>query len=214
MTKENEIPSSVRLLLGLLVGVLISVTMGQGVDFVAKETSIMASLLSVVIGLLSTYLLRLGMPRREKPSTMGTIALLLVLACYLVIGKIVLASAALSYTLMYAAAGVIMAWLIFTSIAESSLLYAFCIGGFCGGLGGVVFPMILGSSFAPLFDYLTSDPSEKAMVSTYLALICTVPGAFAAAAGRLSGWGLLEHTKEDVWAFNSDGRLYVKQTTR
>jgi len=65
MTKENEIPSSVRLLLGLIVGVLISVTMGQGVDFVAKETSIMAALLSIVIGLLSTYLLRLGMPRRS-----------------------------------------------------------------------------------------------------------------------------------------------------
>lgn len=214
MTKENEIPSSIRLLLGLLVGILISMAMGQDVDFVAKETSIMASVLSIIIGLLSTYLLRLGMPRREKPSTMGTTALLLVLACYLVIGRMVLASEGLGNTLMYAAAGVIMAWLIFTSIAESSLLYAFCIGGFCGGLGGVVIPMIFSSSFAPLFSYLTSDPSEKAMVSTYLALICTVPGAFAAVAGRLSGWGLLEHTKEDVWAFNSDGRLYVKQATR
>ena len=214
MTKENEIPSNVRLLLGIIVGVLIGVTMGQSVDFVAQETSIMAASLSVVIGLLSTYLLRLGMPRREKPSTMGTTALLLVLACYLVIGKIVLATEGLGGTLMYAAAGVIMAWLIFTSIAESSLLYAFCIGGFCGGLGGVILPLILGSSFSPLFDYLTSNPSEKTMVSTYLALICTVPGAFAAVAGRLSGWGLLEHTKEDVWAFNSDGRLYVKQTTR
>ena len=67
MTKENEIPSSFRLLLGLLVGVLISVTMGQGVDFVAKETSIVASLLSVVIGLLSTYLLRLVCLAAKSP---------------------------------------------------------------------------------------------------------------------------------------------------
>ncbi|MGM9998873.1 MAG: hypothetical protein ACI38Q_05725 [Candidatus Bruticola sp.] len=214
MTRENEVPSSVRLLLGLLVGVLVGVTMGQGVDFIATETSVMASVLSVIIGLLSTYLLRLGMPRREKPSTMGTIGLLLVLACYLVIGNIVLASSAMIFVLMYGIAGAIMAWLIFTSIAESSLLYAFGIGGFCGGFGGVLVPMIFSGSFAPLLNYLTTSPSEKTIVATYLALICTIPGAFAAVAGRLSGWGLLEHTKEDVWAFNSDGRLYVKQTTR
>lgn len=214
MDKDNETPSGVRLLLGLLAGALIGAAMGQGVDLVSTPVSIMAASLSVLFGFISTYLLKEAVPRREKPSILGTIALLLMLACYLVIGRIVVYSCGVPCIAMYAAAGIILLWLVFTSIAEASLLSAFGIGGFCGGFGGILVPWIFKMSFSPLMDCLNGNASGETLVYTCLALICTIPGAVAAVAGRMSGWGLLDHTKENVWAFNSDGRLYVKQMTR
>ena len=211
---DDSSSGGIRLLLGLIAGALIGVSMGLGVDIVGTETAIMAAAVSVIVGFASTYLLKMGVPRRDKPSAMGIVALLVMLACYLVIGRLVLAPDNTACVAMYAIAGLILAWFFLTSVAEGSLLYAFGIGGLGGGILGLVVPIAFAASFSLLFNSFNNNPDEKTLVSLYLVLICTIPGAFAAAAGRMSGWGLVEHTKEDVWAFNSDGRLYVKQATR
>lgn len=212
--KQEDTSAGLRLFFGLAVGALVGTAMGRCVDLVSVPTAILTSCLSVLVGFLSTYLLKEGLPRRESPSSMGTVALLLVLACYLVIGHRLLELDNLFSQGMFALAGVVLLFLIFTSVAEGSLLYAFGIGGFCGGVGGLIALLIFKGQFAPLFDLLSGDPGELKMVYAYMAILCMIPSAFAAVAGRLSGWGLVEHTKEDVWAFNADGRLYVKKATR
>ena len=89
---DDSSSGGIRLLLGLIAGALIGVSMGLGVDIVGTETAIMAAAVSVIVGFASTYLLKMGVPRRDKPSAMGIVALLVMLACYLVIGRLVLAT--------------------------------------------------------------------------------------------------------------------------
>lgn len=212
MNQENEMPSEIRLLLGLSVGVLVGIAMGQGVDLIRNPVSVTASVLSVIVGFISAYLLKRAHPRREKPSGIGNTALLLLLASYLVIGKLIWTNSHVFGISLYAVAGVILVWLVFTSTAEPSLLLSFCVGGFGGGFGGILALALFSAPFSPLMDVVST--ADQSLVRLYIALICTIPGAFAAVAARMSGWGLMGHMKEEVWAFDKDGRRLIKLSAR
>ncbi|MBQ7528411.1 hypothetical protein IJT10_00710 [bacterium] len=212
MDRENGIPSGVRLILGLMVGVLIGIAMGRGVDVIRTQVSLTTSILAIVSGLVSTYVLKLATPRCERPTMLGISALLLVLACYIAVGNKVLLNSGTSAIVAYACAGVLMALLVFTSTAESSLLWAFCIGGFLSGLLGMSVSFIFPNCFSVITNNL--NPSELATFRNYLSLMCTIPGSFAAVAGRLSGWGLVGKAKEEIWVFDNDGKLRATSGTR
>lgn len=212
MDRESGIPSGVRLILGLMVGVLIGIAMGKGVDVVRTQVSITTSVLAVISGFVATYILKMATPRCEKPTMLGISALLLVLACYIVVGNKVLLNSGTSAIVAYACAGVLMALLVFTSTAESSLLWAFCIGGLLSGLLGLSVLTLFPRSFSLITNNLNT--AELATFRNYLSLMCTIPGSFAAVAGRLSGWGLAGKAKEDIWVFDNDGKLRATSGTR
>ncbi len=213
MSSPGNITSTWRLIAGLIAGALTGTAMGGGVDIIGSQIGILSSVLAIIVGFAATYLLKEGSPRREKPSNIGSLALIIVLACYVVVGRFIInitSDNKAYYIAMYAAAGLILLWLVFTSIAESSLLTAFGIGGFCCGFLGVIAAAIMPGQFAALFSQLSLS-GEKTIVYTSIGLICAIPGAFAAVAGRMSGWGLAEHTAEEVWCFMPDGRMYSRK---
>ncbi|MCR5661114.1 MAG: hypothetical protein K6G50_03170 [bacterium] len=210
MSTPGNGTSTWRLIAGLIAGALTGTAMGGGVDIIGSQIGILSSVLAIIVGFAATYLLKEGSPRREKPSNLGSLALIIVLACYVVVGRFIINMTDKAYIAMYAAAGLVMLWLVFTSIAESSLLTAFGIGGFCCGFLGVIAAAIMPGQFAALFSQLSLS-EEKTIVYTSIGLICAIPGAFAAVAGRMSGWGLAEHTAEEVWCFMPDGRMYSRK---
>lgn len=213
MGSVSKLSSGWRFIAALISGVLISLAIGQGVQLISFEVSTLAAVLSLIVSFAATYLLKEGSPRREKPSMVGVIALLVTLATYLVIGRMVFTESGLVWFGVYVLAGAIIGWLVFTSVAETPLLSAFGIGGFCGGLLGVLCAFIFSGAFLSLMSQLTQS-YEKTMVYTSIGLICAIPGAFGAVCGRLSGWGLAENKNEEVWGFGPDGRLYVRKDNR
>lgn len=212
---NNSLSSNtgLRLVAALAVGIIMGYVMGQGVDYITTEVSTLASVLAAVFGFAATYLLKEGSPRREQPSNLGTIGLLIMLACYLVIGRLVILQTDGMCIFLYALVGALLIWLTFTATAETPLLSAFGIGGFCSGFMGVIITFMLPEQFNALLS-LVNFPDERAMIYTNIGLICALPGAFAALAGRLSGWGLVQNTKEEIWAFTAEGRLYTKKEIR
>ena len=195
-----------RLLAGLLAGATVGSVMGQGVELVGYPVSMMAAISSVLIGVGSAMFLRSNTPRRERPSTPGSAALMILLASYIVIGRLVWSSLGGVEFAYYAASGVVIVWLVFTAVAESPLLYAFGMGGLLGALCGVFVPVLLPGPFDPLFSLLTQS-SERWMVYANLGLLCAFSGAFSAVAARLSGFGLAESRHDSVWRFDQEGRL-------
>lgn len=199
-----------RLLAGLLAGSTVGAVMGQGVDLVPSEVSLMAAASAAVIGVASTLFLRAGFPRREKPSRAGAVALMVLLASYLVIGRLVWQNLGGLEVLYYLVAGSVMAWLVFTWVAETSLLMAFGLGGLLGALTGVVVPIAMTGTFDPLLSLMTLS-SERNITYAALGLLCAFAGAFTAVAGRLSGFGLVETRHDDVWTFGPKGRLETRR---
>ena len=201
-----------RLLAGLLAGSTVGAVMGQGVDLVPSAVSLMAAVAAATIGALSTMFLRAGYPRREKPSRAGALALMVLLASYLAVGRLVWENLGGLEMVYYLAAGAVMAWLVFTSVAETPLLTAFGLGGLMGALTGVVVPIAMTNAFDPLLSLMTLT-SERNITYAALGLLCAFAGAFTAVAGRLSGFGLAETRHDDVWTFGPKGRLETRRET-
>ena len=131
---------------------------------------------------------------------------MILLASYLVVGRLVWLQLGPMEFVSYLAAGGVMAWLVFTALAETPLLTAFGLGGLLGAGCGVLVPMVVPTSFDPLFSLLT-QAHENSIGYGALSLLCAFAGAFTAVAGRLSGFGLAESRHDDVWRFNPEGRL-------
>lgn len=205
MNGLRKVAAPLRLLAGLLAGATMGALMGQGVDLVSSAVSVMAACVAVGVGLASTVLIRAGAPRKEKPSKTGAVALMVVLASYLVVGRLVWENLDWSHVFAYLGLGVVMVWLVFSWVAEAPLLWSFGLGGLLGAISGVVLPLFLRSTFEPLFA-LATQASEKSLILAGLGLLCALAGAFSAVAGRLSGWGLTEDRYERVWTFDDEGR--------
>lgn len=203
---DNASVSFLRLFLGLLASIGVGIIISQQVDIIGNPLSAIVGVLTLCIGLISTKMLNAVSPRREKPSRYGGLAMIIFLAAYAVLGKMLWSSASAPAFLAYVVAGGIYIWLVFTSIAETALIYAIGIGGFLSGVIGVV---IVAAYPAPIQELLAnvSVPTEKNMIYTSIGLICAFSGAFASIAGRLSGWGLVENTTTQTWTFNEEGRL-------
>jgi len=195
-----------RLLAGLLAGATVGAVMGQGFELIPSAVSLLAACTAGLIGVLATLILRAGTPRRERPSRAGATVLMVLLASYLVVGRLVWTNLGALEIFSYLAAGCVMTWLVFTSLAESPLLTAFGLGGLLGAACGVLVPMVAPTTFDPLFSLLT-QAHEKSIGYGALSLLCAFAGAFTAMAGRLSGFGLAESRHDDVWRFNPEGRL-------
>lgn len=184
--------------------------MGMGIDIAGPQASLMAATVAVLVGVGATQFLRAGYPRREKPSTAGTAALMILLCSYLVVGRLVWAQLGPGEIGAYAASGVVMVWLVFTAVAESPLLAAFAVGGLVGAVSGVVIPLVWQGPFSPLFA-IVRQPAEVSLVYAGLGLLCAFSGAFAAVAGRLSGFGLVEGRRDPVWRFDEEGRRETQE---
>ena len=78
-----------RLLAGLLAGATVGAVMGQGFELIPSAVSLLAACTAGLIGVLATLILRAGTPRRERPSRAGATALMVLLASYLVVGRLV-----------------------------------------------------------------------------------------------------------------------------
>ena len=208
MSKITE-NSHLRFYLALLASVTAGVLMASHVDMIALPLSILVAILTIFSGVLSTKLLVAASPRRESPSRLGGMALIIFLAIYCVVGKTLWADASIVPFAIYLLVGAIYVWLIFTSVAETSLLSSYCIGGFCSCFLGV-----LCIDLVPFFSVLTSQistPAESTTLYTSLAFVCAISGSFAAISTRMSGWGLIDSTRQITWAFTPTGRLFLLQ---
>lgn len=207
--KNNSNICLVKFLAGLLASVGIGVIISQQVDIVSSPLTLLVTLLTIVSGIFSTKMLSKVAPRRDAPSRLGTFAVILFLAAYVVTGKMLWDIGTWPYLLSYLVAGGVFVWMVFTSVAEVYLLYAICMGGFFSGFVGVLLVATIDTPFISLFSRVTM-PTEKAMIFKSIALICALTGAFAAIAGRLSGLGLAENQIQQTWTFNKEGRLEVR----
>jgi hypothetical protein len=192
-----------RLAGGLLAGAWVGALMGLGVERVPKPAALAVALAAVVAGLISTLLLRNWYPRPEKPSPPGVTAVALLLACYLVVGRVIWANLGATALVGYLASGLVMVLLVYTTQAERPLLGAFLSGGLLGALVVVLGVVVARGPFAPVLDEAgTSAP----LIYAVLGLMGAFAGAFAAVAGRASRWGL-ESPLDKAWKFDEEGRL-------
>lgn len=207
---DNASASFIRIFLGLLASIGVGVIVSQQVDIIGNPLSIIVGVLTIITGLISTKILTAVAPRREKPSRYGGLAMIVFLAAYAVLGKMLWNSASALAFLAYVAAGGIYIWLVFTSIAETALIYAIGLGGFLSGLIGVTLIAIYPAPVQELMSNVVV-PTEKNIIYTSIGLICAFSGAFASIAGRLSGWGLVENRTTQTWTFNEEGRLQIRK---
>jgi hypothetical protein len=192
-----------RLTAGLVAGTWIGGLMGLGLERVPKAAALAAAIAALVAGMVSTLLLRNWYPKPEKPSPPGIAALVLLLACYLVVGRVVWANLGAGALVGYLASGLVMVLLVFTTQAERPLLGAFITGGLLGALVAVIGPLLARGAFAPVLDEAgTSAP----LIYAALGLMGAFAGAFSAVAGRASRWGL-EMPLDKAWKFDEEGRL-------
>ena len=103
MNSLGKMTSNWRLIAGLIAGALTGTAMGGGVDIIGSQIGILSSILAIIVGFAATYLLKEGSPRREKPSTLGSVALIIILACYVVVGRFIINMTEPAYIAMYAA---------------------------------------------------------------------------------------------------------------
>lgn len=195
----------IRLLMGLVAGGTVGAVLGLGYDLTPSAACTMGATVAILAGLVSTTLLRAWFPRREKPSSTGSWALLVLLCSYLVVARMVWVQLGAAELGAYLAAGLVLAWLVFTAAAEPALFTAFVLGGLAGAVGGVVGPLLFQGAFLPLFSEV-SGVGNTSLVYASLGLLGAFSGAFASVGGRLSGWGL-RGRQEDVWKFDEEGRL-------
>ncbi len=210
MNNSTNNNTLLRLFLGIAASAGVGVLMAMQVDIISTPLSILVASLTAVTGLVSAKLLVAASPRRERPSRLGTAALILFLALYVVVGKIFWSSASILVLLAYLLTGLVFLWLVFTARAETTLLSAIGIGGFCSGFLGVLIVALYKSPFAFLMNQISS-PSESTTIYTSIGLMCAISGIFAAITSRLSGWGLVETRSQESWGFTNDGRLYVRK---
>lgn len=214
MNPENSVSTEARLTIGLVAAVIAAMAIGSCVEMIGESLAILSGVLAAIVGLVSTVVLKNASPRREQPSTLGAVAIMLLLACYIVIGIRIIDSQSVLAILGYLLSGAALTWLLFTSTAETPLLSAFGIGGFFCGFLGIIVTAIYSDPFNPLLGQVAdSAQGEITWIYAAIALTCAIPGAFGAIAGRLSGWGLAEHQTEEIWAFTADGRLYTRKDT-
>ena len=207
--KKNSNICLVKYLAGLVASVGVGAIISQQVDIISTPLTILVSVLTIISGFISTKMLSKVAPRRDTPSSMGAFAVILFLAAYVVTGKLLWDVGTWPYFLAYMLTGGIFVWMVLTSIAEASLLYAIGMGGFFSGFVGVVVVAAIDTPFLDLFSRVT-DPTENALIFKSLALIFALTGAFSAITGRLSGWGLAENQVQQTWTFNKEGRLEVR----
>lgn len=208
LARWNEL---LRLMGGVGAAAVMGGVMGMGIDIAGSQASVMAGLVAILVGVAATVFVRAGYPRREKPSTAGTVALMLLLCSYLVVGRLVWIQLGPGEIGAYAASGVVFTWLVFTAVAETPLLSSFAVGGLLGAVSGVVIPLVWQAPFGPLFA-VVRQPAEVSLVYAGLGLLCAFSCAFAAVAGRLSGYGLLEARRDPVWRFDEQGRREMPES--
>ena len=206
---NNANYSLLRLFLGLVASIGVGIIISQQVDIIGGTLSFIVGILTAITGLLSTKMLNAVAPRREKPSRLGGFAMILFLAAYVVLGKMLWSNASIWGLLAYILAGSVYIWLSLTAVAETALVYAIGLGGF---LSGFISLVVISTYTAPIQVLLTDItlPTERTIIYTSIGLICAFSGAFAAIAGRLSGWGLAENRSTETWSFNEEGRLIIQ----
>ena len=207
---DNASFSFIRLFLGIAASVAVGAIVSQQVDIIGTPLAVLVSIMTALAGILSTVIINAVAPRREKPSRYGNLAMIIFLAAYVVLGKILWSSASPAAFLAYIAAGCVYIWLVLTAVAETALIYAIGFGGFFSGFLGVVTIATYTSPFRELLSHITT-PAERTMIYTSIGLICAFSGAFAAVSGRLSGWGLAENKTTQTWTFDEKGMLVIRK---
>ena len=101
---DNASASFLRIFLGLLASIAVGIIISQQVDIIGNPLSVIVGILTFCTGLIATKMLNAVAPRREKPSRIGSLAMIIFLAAYAVLGKMLWNSASAPAFMAYAAA--------------------------------------------------------------------------------------------------------------